>query len=122
MNKNAIIKALGLCLINGAGVGVVVNQEVPKKVSSPLDDIVYSRGRFGWPESDIDVMNMTNNMEVKNALERRNIKRPAPNGTKDDDVALDTVVMNGESAESYADRMAEFMDEYESEVNDNESE
>ena len=120
MNKNAIIKSLGLGLVNSDSIGVVVNEEISKRVNAPLDDLVYGRGRFGWPSSDIDVMNMTNNMEVKNALERRNMKRPAPNGTKNDDVALDTVVRNGESAESYADRMAEFMDEYESEVTQSE--
>lgn len=120
MNKNAIIKSLGLGLVNSDSTGVVVNEEISKRVNAPLDDLVYGRSRFGWPSSDIDVMNMTNNMEVKNALERRNQKRSAPNGTKNDDVALDTVVRNGESAESYADRMAKFMDEYESEVNSSE--
>lgn len=116
MNKNVVIKALGLGLVNSESTGVVVNEKIAKRVNAPLDDLVYGRSRFGWPSSDIDVMNMTNNMEVKNALERRNMKRPAPNGTKDDDVALDTVVRNGESAESYADRMSDYLDEYEQEV------
>lgn len=119
MDKNSLIRAFGYNIENDES-KVVINMPSVKPVSNPLDKLVYSENRFGWADNDIDVQNTTSNMEVKNALERRNVLRPAPNGTKDDDVAIDTVPRVGESVESYSERMTEFMDEYEQEVTKNE--
>lgn len=115
MDKNSLIRAFGYNLVNDDS-KVVVNMPKAKSVTSPLDKLVYSSNRFGWPDNDIDVQNTTSNLEVKNALERRNVLRPAAHGTTNDDVAIDTAPRVSDTVESYSDRMSEFMEDYGNEV------
>lgn len=115
MKTNPIITALGLPVVNSDETGVVLNIPKAKKVESPLDKLVFAPNRFGWPDNDIDVQNSTSNLEVKNALERRNVIRPRGNGTTNDDVAIDTVPRVNETSDEYAERMDKNLQDFQQE-------
>lgn len=76
-----------------------------KRDVSPLEKLVFARNQFGWPSNDIAFKEQTTNVEVRQALERRQQPLPSVGGVDDDDVALDIVAQNGEDLESYAERL-----------------
>lgn len=107
--KNAILKLSGSRYKNEESYKTEL-PPIETKVDT-LNHLVFSPNIFGWPANDLQVQNQTTNSEVKIALERRNMKMPAPGSSDNDDVILDTLKKNEETEDEYFDRMSRVIDE-----------